>query len=464
MGKYILKKFNRDLIQFELQKNIYGDFECLNIKAVGDEKDFPERLKRNNKDVLGWLRSRIIPRNREFVHEILRNQGLSYNDLEGIINVCLGLSVNDVYWVVPERFHGKFEDYNLYENSFSNALGLVAFTGYSQTINELSPSPEMTTNGQLPKAWRRINNDLYLYKGGSDSSFANGGNEPYSEFYASQVAKKMGINHVEYDLEQWKGMLASVCKNFTSIEYSYVPLGHILDNRYSLENLKKLVQKLNIEKEFTNMILFDAVILNEDRHLGNFGLLKNNYTNRLEKMAPLFDHGVSLFSYLSEKDLKNNLRVREFIESHNISALGSTHDELVRLFCDKTDVKKLVGLYNFKLTKHERYNLSDQRIKCIEELIQSRAKELVKILTSPDSKSTLKINTSQKDPIVKNEFLGYQYEYQGDDWKGEYTIWKNNRIVKEGMIQPEDVKEMDPFTYIETEIEKIFNLEQNITR
>ena len=60
--------------------------------------------------------------------------------------------------------------------------------------------------------------------------------------------------------------------------------------------------------------------------------------------------------------------------------------------------------------------------------------------------------------------MGYQYEYQGDDWKGEYTIWKNNRIVKEGMIQPEDVKEMDPFTYIETEIEKIFNLEQNITR
>mgnify|MGYP000081489142 FL=1 len=97
----------------------------------------------------------MIPRNRAFVKEILMSQGLNENDLEESLKICMALSVNDIYWVVEEDFHGRFDDYNLYDNSFSEALSLVAFTGYSETLKELSPSPEMTTNGMLPKAWKK---------------------------------------------------------------------------------------------------------------------------------------------------------------------------------------------------------------------------------------------------------------------------------------------------------------------
>ena len=463
MGNYVLKKYDQELIRFRLNRNEFGDLDCSDIQFVGDLQNFPERLKRNDPDVLSWLRARVIPRNRQFVHEILKNQGLEYNDLEGIINVCLALSVNDVYWVVPERFQGKFEDYNLYQNSFSSALGLVAFTGYSQTIKELSPSPEMTTNGQLPKAWRRIDSSLYLYKGGSDSMFANGGNEPYSEFYASQVAEKMGVKHVFYNLEQWKGMLASVCKNFTDIDHSYVPLGHLLKEKYSLKNLRALIQELGVEQEFSNMILLDAVILNEDRHLGNLGMIKNNRTNQFEGMAPLFDHGISLLSYLSERDLSSEVKVYEFMESHNESALGASHDELVKLFCNRSDIKKLTKLYDFKIKKHDFYNTSDLRIKRIENLIQTRAMELTKLLSNPEAKEIAPLK-KENHSIVQNSFLGYQYEYDGDDWSGKYSIWKNGKLIAEGEILPEDVQEVDPLTYIETEIEKHFKLEQYIEK
>lgn len=34
----------------------------------------------------------------------------------------------------------------------------------------------------------------------------------YSEFYASQITQTMGSNAVRYDLENWKGILASRCK------------------------------------------------------------------------------------------------------------------------------------------------------------------------------------------------------------------------------------------------------------
>lgn len=73
----------------------------------------------------------------------------------------------------------------------------------------------------LPKAWRFKKSGIYLYKGGT-SGAANAGNEPYSEYYACQIAK-MGINCVKYNLENWKGILASTCKIFTDINtlYSY---------------------------------------------------------------------------------------------------------------------------------------------------------------------------------------------------------------------------------------------------
>ena len=44
------------------------------------------------------------------------------------------------------------------------------------------------------------------------------------------------------------------------------------------------------------MLLFDAVIYNTDRHLGNFGLLVDSKTNKIIRPAPIFDNGNSLFN------------------------------------------------------------------------------------------------------------------------------------------------------------------------
>ena len=127
-----------------------------------------------------WLRSRVIPQNREFVDRILPKSGLSHNDTIGIINLCKGLSLNDSYWVVESGFKGTFEKYNLYQNRFAQTLALIAYTGYgSHARKGFTSSPEYTTNGTLRKCWRRIDGKIYLYKGGT-SGAANTGNEPYS--------------------------------------------------------------------------------------------------------------------------------------------------------------------------------------------------------------------------------------------------------------------------------------------
>ncbi len=193
---YELRLYDTVLLSFELTSGALGGYEA-HISRVGEPRElFPLDLELTDDGVMKWLGRRVIPKNRTFVEEILRTFGLSTGDTKGIIDVCKGLSLGDSYWIVPEGFEGKFADYNLYENRFSEILSLVAYTGVTASDAAFSTSPELTTNGMLPKGWRFIEGEgIFLYKGGT-SGFANSGKEPYSEFYASQVAQAMGIDAV----------------------------------------------------------------------------------------------------------------------------------------------------------------------------------------------------------------------------------------------------------------------------
>lgn len=50
------------------------------------------------------------------------------------------------------------------------------------------------------------------------------------------------------------------------------------------------------------MLVFDALIYNEDRHFGNFGVLRDNHSGKIIAPAPVFDNGLSLFCYAGKED------------------------------------------------------------------------------------------------------------------------------------------------------------------
>ena len=225
---YSLKIYDTELMKFSLEKR---GLEGLVVETLSTNKEcnhlMPLDMEYTGEGILKWLERRVIPRNRTFVDQILKTLGLSHNDTKGIIDVCKGLSLNDSYWIVPEGFEGTFEQYNLYDNRFSEMLALVAYTGAGQTKQVFTTSTELTTNGMLPKAWRFIEEDgIYLYKGGT-SGASNAGREPFCEYYASQIAEVMGLNAVHYDLENWKGITASKCKLFTDKDPHLFQLGEL---------------------------------------------------------------------------------------------------------------------------------------------------------------------------------------------------------------------------------------------
>ena len=371
---YILKQFDNDLLYFSMENT--NDGLEVKIKTVREELKhlLPLDLELTNQSLKKWLEKRTIPRNRAYVSNFLARLGLNEKDTKGIIDICLGLSLNDCYWIVQENCKDKFADKNLYTNSFNTNIASIAFTGYgSYTRSSFRSSPEFTTNGMLAKSWRRIKGKVLLYKSGTEG-FANSGLEPYSEYYASQVAKTMELHYVEYGLSKWKGKLCSTCELFTSLDKSFIPIGRLVKTG-GIEAVRSYYQSLgeNFYQEFIDMLVFDAVILNEDRHFGNFGLLIDNQTNKIIAPAPIFDNGLSLLCYAMEDDFKN---INNYIETRQ-PASYQDFIAYVKPLMNSRQKEKVRKLLDFHFKNQSKYRLSKNRLKQLEIVIQQRAVSLL---------------------------------------------------------------------------------------
>lgn len=374
---YILKNKDMDVLKFEVVSNL-RDPEVNIIWVNPDQKALlPLDLKENNESLARWLKNRTIPRNRAFVNAFLAKCGLSINRPMDIISVSKGLSLNDCFWVVPEDFDGTFEENNLYDNPFNTILSYIAFTGTgSSARTSLHSSPEFTTNGMLPKCWRRLKGKVMLFKGGTTGA-ANTGNEPYSEFYAAQIAKQMGLNHVPYTLGKWKGIICSVCELFTSKEYSYIPVGRFITSG-GFEAVIEFYRNLGdrFYNEFVDMIVFDAVVCNTDRHYGNFGFLVDNETNQIAAPAPLFDHGNALFNLAGMACWMDEKELEEYIAALQ----PAVYDDFIgtaKELMGERQREQLRHLLTFQINPHHTYNLPARRRKLIEKQIQKRARQLL---------------------------------------------------------------------------------------
>lgn len=373
---YYLKLFDEVLLEF----NIVDKLDGFDVKVTSVNKEklalLPLDMTADDESVKKWLKHRTIPANRAHVQNFLARNGLNEKDTMGIIDICKGLSLNDSYWVVDSEFKGSFADYNLYDNKFNRTLALIAFTGQgSYTRSTFRSSPEFTTNGMLAKCWRRIDGNIELFKTGTEG-FANSGLEPYSEFYAYQIADAMGIDAIKYNLARWNGYLCSTCKLFTDKKTAYISVGRIVRDggiEAVIKYYKDLGQKFY--DSFVDMVVFDALILNEDRHLGNFGVLVDSRSNKVLKPAPLFDHGLSLLCYAMKDDLDN---LDEYARTRTPAVFKSFDESVKELITDR-QVKKLRKVFDFSFTMHPRYNLDQERLRKLERMIRQRAKYLCEL-------------------------------------------------------------------------------------
>lgn len=374
MNRYSLRLYDEELLTFSLESvGLSGMLaHVLNVNE-SRRNVFPLDLEVTDEGMMEWLKKRVLPRSRANSDAILSTLGLSANNTKGIIDTSKGLSLNDSYWIVPFDFDGVFKDYNLYKNRFSDEIAHIALTGEKRPIESFKVSPELTTQGTLRKAWHNAGGDgIFLYKGGS----SNKGREPVNEFLASQIAERMGLHTVHYDLDNWNDIVISKCKLFTGIDISFIPIGRIIKNR-NIQACLDYYEEISKEavEELKSMLVFDAVIYNEDRHFGNFGILRDNHSGIVLGPAPIFDNALSLFNYAMPSDYKN---LAEYAKTRS-NPYGISYEAICREVMGPKQRNQLRRLIGFHFARNPIVDLPEEHLTAIEKQVDMRIKKLLSL-------------------------------------------------------------------------------------
>lgn len=244
-----------------------------------------------------WWTDRSIPASRSGVREALET--LEITDTKMLLIRCYGLSLSDQYWVCPESSNLTWDNINFFEHDFSDDIGDVLFGTEKRADGLDFSSPDNTSDGNLKKRWKIINGKRCLVKGGSNP-FRQ---QPFNEVIAAGIMERLGIPHVPYTVIWNKGAPYSVCEDFVTADTELIPAWRIFqtqkrDNSTSVyRHFVSCCEGLGIHDAvpFLNrMIVLDYLIANEDRHMNNFGVLRNAETLEWLGFAPIYDSGSSL--------------------------------------------------------------------------------------------------------------------------------------------------------------------------
>lgn len=314
-----------------------------------------------------WWTDRSIPASRSGVREALET--LNLNDTKILLVRCFGLSLSDQYWICPAGAELIWEKINFFDNSFSDDMGDVLFGKPKKNEDFDFSSPDNTSDGYLKKRWKIINGKRCLIKGGSNLERQ----QPFNEVIASKIMDRLNINHVSYNIIWEDGEPYSVCEDFVTRDTELVSAWRIVqtqkkDNSTSVYqhfvNCCKSLGAADVVPALDRMLVLDYLISNEDRHLNNFGLLRNAETLEWIGFAPIYDSGSSLGynSLLSQIYTEKNIASKPF---------KRRHDEQIKLVTsfDWIDFSKLYDAGDMV-----REVFSDPRAK---ELISENRKEAI---------------------------------------------------------------------------------------
>ena len=265
-----------------------------------------------------WILHRCIPDSRDGLKDLMKHTGCASRLELSMKNRMLSLS--DHYWVRKNHEHKTWEEVNLFDHDYSFEIGNIIVGTSAGKINNYR-SPDITTNGWLKKAWRRDQNGTdYLFKLGSAPYYQ----EPFNELFCSELLDKFcKLDFVKHELGTLNGKYCSICRNFVTREEEFVPAFEIYRTAkkpFYMEPYEFLLDRCQAYgikgagKFIDTMLAFDYLIGNKDRHMGNFGFMRNIKTRKFTGPAPLFDNGTSLWNDILEHTGKREDIDRPFKE------------------------------------------------------------------------------------------------------------------------------------------------------
>lgn len=292
-----------------------------------------------------WLR-RAVPISQGNIAALLQQEGIA--STQSLLVRNLGLSLSDHYWIKPDGSELAWHDVSLFSNSFRDPLESIqlqhAHGASSSSTQTPAYSPSASLQGDLIKKWMIVDDKRCLLKGNRGVN----SQQSLNEVLAAMLHEKQGFaNHVQYRPVKLTGnsgeQYGCICEDFASESLEFVPAIDVVDSvkkdnaASTYEHFIHVCVEYGLSETVVRgfleyQILTDFVMTNTDRHLNNFGVLRDSRTLKFVQMAPIFDSGNSMFwdaPRLPERSDCTRIAVNSF---------RKTETELLKLVIDRSRI------------------------------------------------------------------------------------------------------------------------------
>ena len=387
VNKYILMHKNISVAEMELD-TVTG--VVVSIGDVYEQEHMPlgtvaEKGNADRGRLNAWWQGRGIPVSRYGIGEAL--QEMKIENVSLLQEKCLGLSLSDQYWLRPAGVDISWEKVNFFENSFSEDIGNILFGKKVGNKKIDFMSPDNTSDGWLRKKWKIVDGKRCLLKGGSGATWQ----EPYNEVLASRMMERLRIPHVKYELLLEEEYPYSVCENFITPDTELISAWYIMQTVKKQNHVSVYQHYLDcceylgipgIKEAVDRMLTIDYLIVNEDRHQNNFGVIRRAGTLEYIGSAPIYDSGTSLWFDKPAGLIKDDGK-------ETCKPFKSSHKEQIKLVkdFDWLDFSALAGIEEelWEIVKGSLF-VDEKRCSALCRGLRSRIKTLEKIALSGNQK------------------------------------------------------------------------------
>jgi hypothetical protein len=374
--EYILKHKEIPVVIFRMNEENYN---LLGVSEIQEAKRLPFSIENGNNlaqcaiKLNSWIRGRGLADTRKDINKV--KDIFKAENKEELIVRSYGLNLTDHYWLHKTEENLKWKDLNFFDNKFDKLkVGEKANPDIDESVGDKSPN--FCVDGSIEKRWVIKENDVRVLLKGSRY---NRMQEPFNEAIASKIMDELGIEHVAYSLERTedKNIPYSECKCMVDRNLEYINALFVMESGeyerkdpyiHYLEMCKKNGIH-NAKEKIDEMIALDFIIGNDDRHRGNFGIIRNADNLEWLKPAPIFDNGNSLFFDRDNDDM----------EYFGVDSLGKAFGDSNRLclnyidspgWYNSTKGEKIIDIVRSILSNNER--LKSERVDKVTNIVKER--------------------------------------------------------------------------------------------
>ena len=233
-----------------------------------------------------WLRERAVDLN-SVQHRNLMNELIGSRDKITLAIRTHMFSISDTYTCFEEgEFAPRFQ---LCAPQDQNKVSDFILVSSDTSLRRLRvATPNASTDGSFTKTWRYEDGAWWLYKLQPSAATE-------AEVEISRVLREVGWDAAEYD---YVGRFRKRVKtrNFLQPKEFFEPYDSFRfffddpsdDDDVIYRNIASL--GVAFEKAWKRILLADALFINTDRHMRNFGFIRSSATGEVLRLAPNFDN------------------------------------------------------------------------------------------------------------------------------------------------------------------------------